>query len=101
MDDGSGGPTSNGLVVRRTSVNSPLEQKNEKTLRRKAHRELKFQTAEEARYKERCPKERFNALFKDFYGGRNIFYKGHKKVSCHIMFGVLALTAATLLSFVQ
>lgn len=69
-----------------------IEKENEKT-RKKL---LNFETSEDKRYRERFPKERFNALYQDFHGGRNILYRGHSKVSCHVMFGVL-VTAATLL----
>ncbi len=76
-------------------------QKKEKQEEQARKRQLNFLTAEDKRYKERMPKERFNALYKDYYGGRNILYRGHAKVSSHIMFGVLAMTASTLLSFLQ
>ena len=76
------------------------DQKEEKKTERKRKRILNAYTAEDRRYRERGPKERFNALFKDYYGGRNIWYRGHSKISCHLMFGVLALTATSLLSFI-
>jgi hypothetical protein len=76
-------------------------QKAEKEAERERRKLLNFYPAERRRYKERFSKERFNALFKDYYGGRNIYYKGALKVSSHIMFGILALTATTLLSFIQ
>lgn len=76
-------------------------QKIEKEAERQRKRLLGAQTAEDKRYKERLPKERFNALYKDYFGGRNIFYKGYTKVFCHVMFGVLALTATLLLKLVQ
>lgn len=76
------------------------EQKAKKKAESKRKQILNAYTAEDRRYKERSPKERFNALFKDYYGGRNIWYKGHLKMSCHLMFGILALTATTLLGFV-
>lgn len=75
-------------------------QKDEKKAERKRKRILNAYTAEDRRYKERAPKERFNALFKDYYGGRSIWYRGHSKISCHLMYGILALTAATLLNFI-
>jgi hypothetical protein len=75
-------------------------QKEEKKAEQKRKRILTAFTAEDIRYKERAPKERFNALFKDYFGGRNIWYRGHKKVSCHLMFGVLALAATSLLYFI-
>jgi hypothetical protein len=62
---------------------------------------LNFETAEDRRYKARFPSERFNALFKDYYGGRSIFYRGHEKVSCHIMFGILAVSAMTIIKLIQ
>ena len=34
------------------------------------------------------------------FGGRAVRVRGHAKVMCHFMFGVLALTANQLLSFV-
>lgn len=75
-------------------------QKEEKKAEQKRKRILNAYTAEDRRYRERGPKERFNALFKDYYGGRNIWYRGHSKISCHLMFGILALTATSLLNFI-
>lgn len=75
-------------------------QKEEKKAERARKRILNVYTAEDVRYRERSPKERFNALFKDYYGGRNIWYRGHSKISCHLMFGVLALTAVSVLNFI-
>lgn len=75
------------------------DQKAKKKAESKRKKILNAYTAEDRRYQERGPKERFNALFKDYYGGRNIWYKGHLKISCHLMFGILALTATTLLGF--
>lgn len=77
------------------------EQKAEKIAERKRKKILNFYTAEDRRYKDRMTKERFNALFKDNYGGRNIQYRGHSKVFSHIMFGILTLTAAQLIQMVQ
>jgi hypothetical protein len=74
------------------------KQKEEKEQERKRRRLLNFYPAEDKRYKERFSKERFNAQFKDYYGGKNIFYRGHSKVFCHAMFGVLSLAASMILS---
>lgn len=74
------------------------KQKIEKEAENSRKKLLNIHTAEDKRYKERLPKERFNALYKDYNGGGNIFYRGHSKVSCHVMFGVLALTAATIIN---
>jgi Transposase DDE domain/Transposase domain (DUF772) len=77
------------------------EQKIEKEAEKERKKLLNFQTAEDKRYKERLPKERFNASYKDFNGGSNIFYRGHSKVVCHVMFGALAFTAKTIISLLQ
>jgi len=65
--------------------------------RRKA---ANYQTPEEHRYKERSTVERVNGRLKDEFGGRNVRVRGHAKVMCHLMFGILALTADQLLRFV-
>lgn len=76
-------------------------QKVEKEAEKERKKLLDFATAEDKRYKERLPKERFNAYYKDYCGGSNIFYRGHSKVSCHVMFGVLTLAASTIISLIQ
>lgn len=50
-------------------------------------------TAEALRYNERSTVERVNARLKDEFGGRFVRVRGHAKVMCHLMFGILALTA--------
>lgn len=72
-------------------------QKEKKEIEAKRRRLVGFCTAEDRRYKHRFSKERFNALFKEYFGGNNIQYKGSSKVFCHAMFGVLTCTAITLL----
>jgi len=76
-------------------------QKKEKEDEEKRKEILNFQTAEEIRYKERWPKESFNAFYKDFCGGHRIYYRGHSKVNCHVLFGVLTATAILLLKFIE
>ena len=44
--------------------------------------------------------ERVNARLKDEFGGRVVRVRGHAKVLCHLMFGVLALTANQMLILV-
>jgi transposase len=51
---------------------------------------------DEARYRERTSVERAFAWLKDRYGGRTVRVRGAPKVMCHLMFGVVALTAARL-----
>lgn len=77
------------------------EQKVEKEKEKDRKKLLNFQTAEDIRYKIRFPQERFNALFKDFHGGRNIIFRGHEKVFCHVMFGVLVCAATMLIKMVE
>lgn len=76
-------------------------QKNEKETEKKRKKILNFKTATDKKYKERLPKERFNAMYKDYHGGRCIFYRGFSKVSCHVLFGVLVVAATTILKLSQ
>jgi hypothetical protein len=57
-------------------------------------------TAEAERYNERSTVERVNARLKDEFGGRVVRVRGHAKVMCHLMFGILALTANQMLILV-
>lgn len=56
--------------------------------------------AEAIRYNERSAAERVNARLKDEFGGRMVRVRSHAKVMCHLMFGILALTANQLMTFV-
>jgi Transposase DDE domain/Transposase domain (DUF772) len=57
---------------------------------------LPFAPAEAQRYKERSASERVNSLLKERYGGRWVRVRGAAKVMCHLMFGLVALTATAL-----
>jgi hypothetical protein len=57
-------------------------------------------SAEDLRYRERITVERVNARLKDEFGGRMIRVRGHAKVMCHLMFGLLALAADQILRLV-
>lgn len=57
---------------------------------------IKFPPPEKERYKVRSTAERANARIKDDFGGRYVRVKGATKVMCHLMFGVIALTAEQL-----
>lgn len=59
-----------------------------------------YKTAEDLRYNERTAAERVNSALKDSYGGRYVRVRGHAKVFCHLMFGILALTVEQLMRFV-
>jgi hypothetical protein len=49
--------------------------------------------AEDVRYRERSTAERVNGGLKDHHGGRTVQVRGPAKVMCHLMFGILTLTA--------
>lgn len=55
-----------------------------------------LEPAHAARFKERTAAERVNSLLKQRYGGRWVRVRGAAKVMCHLMFGVVALTASAL-----
>jgi hypothetical protein len=52
---------------------------------------------EEVRYNQRTSSERVNSSLKDNYGGRHVRVRGHVKVFCHLLFGLVALTVAQML----
>ncbi len=52
---------------------------------------------ESVRYRIRSGVERSNARLKDEFGARHVRVRGHAKVCCHLMFGVLALTVDQLM----
>jgi hypothetical protein len=57
---------------------------------------LPLAPAEAQRFKERSASERVNSLLKERYGGRWVRVRGAAKVMCHLMFGLVALTATAL-----
>jgi hypothetical protein len=67
--------------------------KNELAAEKKRCRRVGHKTPETIRYNERSTVERVNARLKDEFGGRVVRVRGHAKVMCHLMFGILALTA--------
>jgi hypothetical protein len=66
----------------------------------RAKRYAGYKTAEDLRYNERTAAERVNSALKDTYGGKFVRVRGHAKVFCHLMFGILALTVEQLMRFV-
>jgi Transposase DDE domain/Transposase domain (DUF772) len=60
-----------------------------------------YKPAEDIRYNERSGAERVNGALKDNHGGRTVRVRGHAKVLCHLMFGVLALTVEQLMRLVE
>ena len=61
---------------------------------------LNLESAEKIRYKERTTAERANSRLKDEFGGCTVKVRGHAKVMCHLMFGVLVLAADQLMKLV-
>ncbi len=62
---------------------------------------IHFERPEEVRYNERTTVERVNGRLKDEFGARMVRVRGPAKVMCHLMFGVLALTADQLMRFLE
>lgn len=75
--------------------------KSELKAEKKRRKLINIKDAKDVRYNERSNAERVNARLKDDFGGRMVRVRGHAKVMCHLMFGVLALTADQLLRFVR
>lgn len=63
----------------------------------KAKRKAGYKPAEDVRYNERSSAERVNGAAKDSFGARHVRVRGHDKVFCHLMFGILALTVEQLM----
>src|SRR5271169_2500563 len=74
--------------------------KEELKAEKKRRRLVGHRPAEEMRYNERTTVERVNARIKDEFGGRTVRVRGHAKVICHLMFGIVALTVDQLVRFV-
>ena len=66
----------------------------------RGRRKAGYALAEEVRYNERSAAERVNGGLKDDFGGRYVRVRGHAKVFCHLMFGVLALTIDQLMRLI-
>lgn len=67
----------------------------------KALQVINWTFPEKIRYNQRSSAERVNSRLKDEFGARMVRVRGHAKVACHLMFGILALTADTLLNLVR
>jgi len=74
--------------------------KEELAAEHKRCRLVGHQPAEAIRYHERSTVERVNARLKDEFGGRMLRVRGPAKAMCHLMFGILALTANQLVTLV-
>jgi hypothetical protein len=76
------------------------EKKAQMAAEAKARSAINFETPEQVRYNNRTTAERVNARLKDEFGGRFVRVRGHPKVMCHLMFGILALTVDQLMRLV-
>ena len=60
---------------------------------RARRRLIKLPDPRDLTYNERTTAERANARIKAEFGGRHLRVRGHLKAFCHLMFGVVALAA--------
>ncbi len=63
----------------------------------RARRVAGYVGPESLRFRIRSGVERTNARLKDEFGGRHVRVRGHSKVACHLMFGILVLAADQLI----
>src|SRR3954470_2975719 len=68
---------------------------------RTACRTINMPDPDDLIYNERTAAERVNGAITDDYGGRHLRVRGHLKVFCHLMFGVVAFTASCLLKLFE
>jgi hypothetical protein len=61
---------------------------------------IHFELPELIRYRERSASERVNRRLKDCFSGRHVRVRGHAKVLCHLMFGLLVVTVDQLMRLV-
>jgi len=71
------------------------------TAENKARATINMKPSEMVRYHERSTVERVNGRLKDEFGGRHLRVRGHAKAMCHLMFGILALTAVQFMRAIQ
>ena len=83
-------------MLRSSTLTPVVLRKRQLTAAAKAQRSLGHVSCERLRYRERSTVERVNGRLKDDFGGRQVRVRGHAKVLCHLMFGILALTVAQL-----
>jgi len=71
--------------------------KGELQAEEKRRKLLHCKTAEDVRFHERTTVERVNGRLKDEFGASMVRVRGNAKVMCHLMFGIIALTADQIL----
>ena len=79
------------VIDRNTRRDTAL--KAEIAAERARRRLIKVPDPRDLTYNERTTAERANARIKDEFGGRHLRVRGHFKAFCHLMFGVVALAA--------
>lgn len=79
------------VIDRNTRRDTAL--KAEIAAERARRRLIKLPDPRDLTYNERTTAERANARIKDEFGGRYLRVRGHLKAFCHLMFGVVALAA--------
>jgi hypothetical protein len=62
---------------------------------------IEIAPAQAVRYRNRTTTERVNSTLKDNYGGRFVRVRGAAKVLTHLMFGIIAITAAQLFRLLE
>lgn len=67
----------------------------------KCRKAANYTLAEDQRYNERSTVERVNGRIKDEFGARKVRVRGHAKVMAHLMFGIVAVTVAQLMKFLE
>jgi len=67
----------------------------------KRRKEANYTLAEDRRYNERGTVERVNGRIKDEFGACKVRVRGHAKVMAHLMFGIIAVTVAQLMKFLE
>jgi hypothetical protein len=83
------------IIVARSDRHAPGRKAEQKAERKRLAR-LGFDTPEDRLARYRSAAERVIARLKDDLGARMVRVHGHAKVYCHLMFGVLSLTALNL-----
>ena len=83
-----------------TNTRNNTKLRDELAAEGKARKTIHMPFPEEVRYNDRTTSERVNGRLKDEFGGRMVRVRGHAKIMCHLMFGVLALTADQLMKMV-
>ena len=56
--------------------------------------------AKKIRFKHRSSVERVFSNLKDNFAGQNFRFRGHQKVTTHLMFGIIALTATQIIKMI-